>query len=339
MPFQLINNRFNEKYLGKVKDNPNLTNHTIDQIIDDVILRSKASSAFDRIIIVVPTAKLVNRYRMQIIAKFTDANNQPCDLTINSVFSSGVGDRSDSITISDSDQTKKILLPKTMTVALTRNNAIIFSGKVTFEYDASSQTLSGNLVINMDNGYHLSIYLDLTNNQLTGAATATKSGKYLIDVTADMQGTNLIQHLIDNKLYLGIDETTLKINMQDGISLHLHTSANITTIKSLIARYKGYTTYTDAEKQEIADMCNKYIQRSILVHSQRAATLTFEPRATATDRYVFGQLDTKVTYVDGQTSKLNELFTAGERNTFVNDITSFIAGYNNLKKLLDLPTE
>ena len=270
---------------------------------------------------------------------FTNAAGQACNLTINSVFSSGVGDRSDSIVISDSDQTKKILLPKTLSISLTQNKEITFYAKTTFEYDASTQTLSGNVVINMNNGYHLSLYLDLTDNQLNGSATVTKSGKFVIGVTTSMTGTNLIQHVVDHKLYLGINDTKLVINMLDGVSLHIHTTANVATIKSMIKKYYGHTTYTDAEKEEVAAMFNSYIKRSLLVKGKRAATLTFQPRATPTDKSVFGQLDTKVTYVDGQTSLLSELFTAGERNTFVNDITSFIAGYNTLKKLLNLPTE
>ena len=280
----------------------------------------------------VPSAAASQTRSKQLTLYFTDSDNKPCSISISTIFTDGLG-AADSITISSPNQVKKILLPKVLMLKVVQNGTTLLYAKNTFEYDATTGILDGNISINMSNGYHASLALNYMDDRLDGSLSLVKSGHFIISSSFKMTGSNFIQHLLSSSNTISIDKASIFVYMQNDVTLCISSTASIQTIKDLIAAYKGHTTYTDAEKNEIATRFNRYVKRNLVVGGINAGTLTFQPRSVPTDISVFGQLDTKVTYPDGQTSMLYELFTAGERTKFVNAILVLIAKVTSLENV------
>lgn len=77
MPYQLINDNYLLRHLEGVSESTDLKNKTISEIIDETVNSADCSQKLTELVIVVPTFKLVRRYKSQIVAKLKKPADSP----------------------------------------------------------------------------------------------------------------------------------------------------------------------------------------------------------------------------------------------------------------------
>ena len=271
------------------------------------------------------TQRLMNKH---LTLYFNDANGKECVAQM--LWSPPVGG-SDSLTISDADETIKITLPGTMKISLVQDGVTVLSGLSDFDYDATSGLLNGLISITTKSGYGLNVYMKLTQNSIEGNAIMIKNGSAVVSGETIITGTNFISHIMDHSVAMTTTSTKVMLRLSNAVGLGIDINDFASWGKAMLS-YRGKTSYTDAEVDSIVSISNKYVNRILFLFQsvQPVALMTFQPRETPASSYVFGCLDTRVNFLTGESCMLNELFTGGERMTFVALINALLEDYRAL---------
>ena len=264
---------------------------------------------------------------------FTDGSGNDCSAEMKWVNDE---ERSDSITISTSSESVKVKLPNVIIIALTQGGTTVLSGKSNFDYVEATKSLSGVIRLTDKNGYGLSSYMTLANNILSGVASVVHNGMTIIGANATVNGTNFINHIVDNSVPMTTTGANINVTMLNGVNLVLSIS-DISAWGKRVLEINNIDKLTSTDVDSLTSVCNKYVKRLILVNNRPVATLQFLSRQTPTWDAIFGYLDSQVFFYSGENCMLNELFTGGERGIFVNLLSGLWNDYINLMPTEDVP--